>query len=36
MSRIFDDLLRHDVDQSQYHHFPRRAREGAKAVVMPA
>jgi hypothetical protein len=32
-------LLRHEVEeqmeQSQYHHFPSRAREGAKAVVMP-
>jgi hypothetical protein len=22
--------------QSQYHHFPSRVREGAKAIVMPA
>jgi hypothetical protein len=33
-------LLRHEVEeqmeQSQYHHFPSRAREGAEAVVMPA
>jgi hypothetical protein len=33
-------LLRHDVEeqmeQSQYRHFPSRAREGAEAVVMPA
>jgi hypothetical protein len=24
------------MEQSQYHHFPSRAREGAEAVVMPA
>jgi hypothetical protein len=24
------------MDQSQYHHFPSRAREGAEAVVIPA
>jgi hypothetical protein len=33
-------LLQHEakeqMEQSQYHHFPSRAREGAKAVVMPA
>jgi hypothetical protein len=33
-------LLRHEVEeqmeQSQYHHFPSRAREGVEAVVMPA
>jgi hypothetical protein len=33
-------LLRHEaeeqMEQSQYHHFPSRAREGAEAVVMPA
>jgi hypothetical protein len=33
-------LLQHEVEeqmeQSQYRHFPSRAREGAKAVVMPA
>jgi phage gp45-like len=33
-------LLRHEVEeqmeQSQYHNFPSHAREGAKAVVMPA
>jgi phage gp45-like len=33
-------LLRHEVEeqmeQSQYRHFPSRAREGAEAVVMPA
>jgi phage gp45-like len=33
-------LLRHEaeeqMEQSQYHHFPSHAREGAKAVVMPA
>jgi hypothetical protein len=33
-------LLRHEVEeqieQSQYHHFPSRAREGAEAVVMPS
>jgi hypothetical protein len=33
-------LLRHEVEeqmeQSQYHHFPSRAREGAEAVAMPA
>jgi hypothetical protein len=23
------------MEQSQYHHFPSRAREGAEAVVMP-
>jgi hypothetical protein len=32
-------LLRHEVEeqmeQLQYHHFPSRTREGAKAVVMP-
>jgi hypothetical protein len=32
-------LLRHEaeeqIEQSQYHHFLSRAREGAKAVVMP-
>jgi hypothetical protein len=32
-------LLRHEaeeqMEQSQYHHFPRCAREGAEAVVMP-
>jgi hypothetical protein len=32
-------LLRHEVEeqmlQSQYHHFPSHAREGAEAVVMP-
>jgi hypothetical protein len=32
-------LLRHEVEeqmeQSQYHHFPRRTQEGAEAVVMP-
>jgi hypothetical protein len=32
-------LLRHEeeeqIEQSQYHHFPSRAREGAGAVVMP-
>jgi hypothetical protein len=33
-------LLRHEaeeqMEQSQYHHFPSHAREGAEAVVMPA
>jgi hypothetical protein len=33
-------LLQHEVEeqmlQSQYHHFPTRAREGAEAIVMPA
>jgi hypothetical protein len=33
-------LLQHGVEeqmeQSQYRHFPSRAQEGAKAVVMPA
>jgi hypothetical protein len=33
-------LLRHEaeeqMEQSQYHHFPSRAREGTKVVVMPA
>jgi hypothetical protein len=33
-------LLRHEakeqMEQSQYHHFPSRAREGAEAVVMPS
>jgi hypothetical protein len=33
-------LLRHEkkkqMEQSQYHHFPSGAREGAEAVVMPA
>jgi hypothetical protein len=33
-------LLQHEVEeqmeQSQYHHFPSRAQEGAEAVVMPA
>jgi hypothetical protein len=33
-------LLRHEaeeqMEQSQYHHFPCRAREGAEAVMMPA
>jgi hypothetical protein len=33
-------LLRHkaeeQLEQSQYHHFPRDGREGAEAVVMPA
>jgi hypothetical protein len=33
-------LLRHEVEeqmeQSQYHHFPSRTREGAEAIVMPA
>jgi hypothetical protein len=33
-------LLRHEaeeqMEQSQYHHFPSCAREGAEAVVMPA
>jgi hypothetical protein len=33
-------LLRHEaeeqMEQSQYHHFPRLAREGVEAVVMPA
>jgi hypothetical protein len=33
-------LLRHEageqMGQSQYHHFPSRARQRAKAVVMPA
>jgi hypothetical protein len=33
-------LLRHEaeeqIEQSQYHHFPSRAREGAEVVVMPA
>jgi hypothetical protein len=33
-------LLRHEaeeqMEQSCYHHFPSHAREGAKAVVMPA
>jgi hypothetical protein len=33
-------LLRHEaeeqIEQSQYHHFPSRAWEGAEAVVMPA
>jgi hypothetical protein len=24
------------MEQSQYHHFPSRAREGVEAVVMPA
>jgi hypothetical protein len=24
------------MEQSQYHHIPSRAREGAKAIVMPA
>jgi hypothetical protein len=32
-------LLRHEVEeqmeQSQYHHFPSRTREGAEAIVMP-
>jgi hypothetical protein len=32
-------LLRHEaeeqIEQSQYHHFPSRTREGAEAVVMP-
>jgi hypothetical protein len=32
-------LLRHEAEeqikQSQYHHFPSSAQEGAKAVVMP-
>jgi hypothetical protein len=32
-------LLRHEaeeqIEQSQYHHFPSHAREGAKAVMMP-
>jgi hypothetical protein len=32
-------LLRHEVEeqmeQSQYHHFPSHAREGAEVVVMP-
>jgi phage gp45-like len=32
-------LLRHEADeemeQSQYYHFPSRAREGAEAIVMP-
>jgi hypothetical protein len=32
-------LLRHEaeeqMEQSQYRHFPSRAREGAEAVVMP-
>jgi hypothetical protein len=32
-------LLRHEVEeqmeQSQYHHFPRHTQEGAEAVVMP-
>jgi hypothetical protein len=32
-------LLRHEVEeqmeQSQYRHFPSRAREGAEAVMMP-
>jgi hypothetical protein len=23
------------MEQSQYHHFPSRAREGAEAIVMP-
>jgi FtsZ-binding cell division protein ZapB len=34
------ELLQHEVEeqkeQSQYHHFPRRTREGAEVVVMPA
>jgi hypothetical protein len=33
-------VLRHEVDEqmahSQYRHFPSRAEEGAKAVIMPA
>jgi hypothetical protein len=33
-------LLRHEaeeqMEQSQYRHFPSRAREGAKAILMPA
>jgi phage gp45-like len=33
-------LLRHEaeeqMEQSQYHHFSSHAREGPKAVVMPA
>jgi hypothetical protein len=24
------------MEESQYHHFPSRAREGAEAVMMPA
>jgi hypothetical protein len=33
-------LLQHEaneqIEQSQYRHFPSRAREGAEAVMMPA
>jgi hypothetical protein len=33
-------VLRHEADEqkenSQYHHFPSRAQEGAEVVVMPA
>jgi hypothetical protein len=33
-------VLQHEADEqmahSQYHHFPSRAKEGAKVVIMPA